>query len=462
MPSLSSILKYGQYQPHSVGYLSACFHHDGAALPSPRAMAAHTVVFDLRDEICARHPPIVVTMEAHRTAILTIQLASERSAETWQAHVDALGQHHFHRIGMASARGRGLVAGSHAACPDARWGCARLHACRDLFDRRRPLARKAYAALAQEDEATHTFHHATSEAHLHQRLHPYEHAHHACEQAIARYDQLALRLHLLHDAFHRCSPCGRLRTIAGVRSELLRLCSLSAESDAALRPKLRQPLRSHLDAIFAPFGQAEATHAELLGLRSQQSFEALGLAWHHAPLSDHSFPQPKRDQPHASQPWLDVAEGLLDHQCALLQVVVFEKLDAMVQASALVELVHAFMRPSLHSSTGHISQETVNLIMFDHNHRRYQSGKRPGKAPMELLPGEAFEVDWIALVLQHTQGTSPAPALTASSPLALVSHDAEPTTSSQMPPGPEALASSTEVELAWSPMDAAAAYIASS
>src|SRR6266568_5461742 len=269
-PSMSSILKYCQYQPNSVGYLSECFHNYGAALPSTLAMAEHTVVFYLSDEIFARHQPILVTIEAQSTAILTIQLASERSAETWKAHFDDLGAHRFDSIGMASDRGRGLVAGYQAACQDARWVCDRFHEFRDLFDRRRQLERKAYAAIAKEDEAAHTFHNAKSEAHLHKRLQHYEHAHHACEHARARYDHLDLLLHLLHDALHLCSPCGRLRTVAGVRSELRLLCSLIEEIDAAMLPKLLQPLRSHLDDIFAPVGQAEAMHTELLGLLPQQ------------------------------------------------------------------------------------------------------------------------------------------------------------------------------------------------
>ena len=57
---------------------------------------------------------------------------------------------------MASDRGRGLVAGYQAACQDARWVCDRFHEFRDLFDRRRQLERKAYAAIAKEDEAAHT------------------------------------------------------------------------------------------------------------------------------------------------------------------------------------------------------------------------------------------------------------------------------------------------------------------
>jgi hypothetical protein len=51
LPSLASILKYFQYQPNSVGYLSECFQHYGGALPSTLAMAEHTVVFYLSDEI---------------------------------------------------------------------------------------------------------------------------------------------------------------------------------------------------------------------------------------------------------------------------------------------------------------------------------------------------------------------------------------------------------------------------
>ena len=118
-----------------------------------------------------------------------------------------------------------------------------------------------------------------------------------------------------------------------------------------------------------------------------------------------------------------------------LQAMVFEKLDAIVQASSLVELVNSFLRPYLNSSKGQITQETLNLIMFYHNHRRYKSGKRQGKAPIELLTGEALKADWVALVLQHIQETSPCPSLPSSAPLTLVPHGHEHPTSSQTPPG---------------------------
>jgi|GEM_PF-349499 hypothetical protein len=457
IPSMTSILQYFQYQPNSVGYLSERFHTYGAALPSTLAMAEHKVVFYLSDEIFARHQPILVTIEAQSTAILKIQLASNRSAETWKAHFDDLDAHRFHSIGMASDRGLGLVAGYQAACPDARWVCDRFHEFHDLFDRRHQLERKAYAAIAKEDEAAHTFHNAKSEAHLHKRLQHYEHAHHACEHAMARYDQLDLLLHLLRDALHLCSPFGRLRTVEGVRSELTSLLSLIEEVDDAVLPKLLQPIRSHLDDILAPFAQAESIQAELLHLLPQQILDALVLAWHHEHLSYQSQAKHKRYHQYENQQWLDFAEGLLDHQFEPLQVLVFEKLDSIIQASSLVELVNSFIRPYLNSSKGQITQETLNLIMFYHNHRRYKSGKRQGKAPIELLTGEALEADWVALLIQYTQEASRGASLTSSSPLELVPHRHEHTTPAPMPPGQAILELSTQSAIAWSPMDAEAA-----
>ena len=457
IPSMSSILKYFQYQPNSVGYLSECFQHYGGALPSTLSMAEHTVVFYLSDEIFARHQPILVTIEAHSTAILKIQLASERSAETWQAHFEDLGNHRFHSIGMASDRGRGLVAGYHAACQDARWVCDRFHEFQALFDRRRQLERKAYAAIAKEDEAVQTFHHAKSEAHLHKRLQHYEYAHHACEQAMARYDQLDLLLHLLRDALHLCSPFGRLRTVASVRSELTLLLSLIEEIDDAVLRQLLRPIRSHLGDILAPFEQAESVHAELRALISQQLVDALVLAWHHEHLSYQSHAKQKHYHQHESQHWLDFAEGCLDNQFEPLKALVFEKLDAIVQASSLVELVNSFIRPYLNSSKGQITQETLNLIMFYHNHRRYKSGKRQGKAPIELLTGEALEADWVELLIQHTQEASQSTSWASSPPLELGSPRHEHPTPSQTLPGQAILEPSMQSDILWSPMDAEAA-----
>src|SRR6266705_4263342 len=457
MPSLSAILKRLAYRPNSIGYLSETFQAYGACVPSTLSVPQTQLVFYLSDELFALQSPILITLEAQSTAILKIQLASDRCAPTWQTHVEDLRDHHFHRIGMASDRGVGLVAGYQAACQDAIWVCDQFHEFQDLFDRRQQLERKAYAAIAKEAEAATTFHNAKSEAHLHKRLQRYDQAHRACEHAMARYDQLNLLLHLLREALHLCSPFGRLRTAQGVCAELTSLLSLIEEIEDAALPKLLKSIRSHLDDIVAPFEQAASIHAELLALIPQPIVDALVLAWHHEHLSHQSKAQQKRYHQHESQQWLDFSEGLLNTRFESFKALVFEKLDAIVQSSSLVEMVNSFFRPYLNSSKGYITQETLNLIMFYHNHRRYKSGKRQGKAPTELLTGETLRADWVDLLIQHTQEVSQGTLLSPSTPLALVPHRHECTTPSQPSPGQVILEPMKASDSSWSPLGAEAA-----
>ena len=123
IPSMAAIVKTLDYQPNSVSSLSNFFQSYGQALPSTLATESQQVVLYLSDEIFAIHTPILVTIDAPSTAILTIELAADRSAETWSAHFAELEDHLFYSIGMASDRGRGLVAGYRAACEKAPWVC---------------------------------------------------------------------------------------------------------------------------------------------------------------------------------------------------------------------------------------------------------------------------------------------------------------------------------------------------
>ena len=150
------------------------------------------------------------------------------------------------------------------------------------------------------------------------------------------------------------------------------------------------------------------------------------LAWHHAHVSDQSGSKKKGYHQQERDCWLACADGLLGDACDTLKVLVFDKLDSIVRASSLVEMVNGLIRPSLNSCKGQITQEAFNLIMFYHNHRRYKSGKRQGKAPIEILTGELLEAPWWELLRQQInteQGvTAPGP-LPTRPPLQLVSNN---------------------------------------
>lgn len=133
------------------------------------------------------------------------------------------------------------------------------------------------------------------------------------------------------------------------------------------------------------------------------------LAWHHAHLVSQSGSKHKRYHHRERECWLACAEGLLGDAFDTLKALVFEKLDSIVRASSLVEMVNSLIRPSLNSCKGQITQEALNLIMFYQNHRRDKSGKRQGKAPLELLTGEPLEAQWWELFLQQVNREEAAP-----------------------------------------------------
>jgi hypothetical protein len=127
-----------------------------------------------------------------------------------------------------------------------------------------------------------------------------------------------------------------------------------------------------------------------------------------------------------------------------------------VKASSLVEMVNSLIRPYLNSSKGQITQETLNLIMFYHNHRRYKSGRRQGKAPIELLTGEALQGDWIDLLIQHKRDAD-AKASRASSPtLELVPRHHGQTAPPEIPLDQAGCDSSPDADHGWHDTDTAA------
>ena len=386
--SMSSILQALEYHPNAVGYLSPFFHNAGQTFPSTLVRPSKTWVFDLSDEIVALDKPILVTIDAQRTTILTMQLAAARSAETWKAHCAALEQHHFVSLGMASDRGTGRVAGYQAACDMALWVAEYCHEFRDLYEVLPHVERRASTAIDQAYEAARTFANAKSEANLQQRLTHYATAHRTWEQAMALYDHLAILLHVLREAFHVCSPHGRLRTHAHVRSALIPLFDRIEALDCVAMRTTLQPIRTHLDDMLVPLKHAEAIDAERRGMGPHEAGDVLVLAWHHAHGVHQSGSKKKGDHQRERDFWLACAAGLLGDAFDPLNALVVDTLDSMVRASSLVEMGKGLLRPSLKSGKGQITQETFNLIMFSPNHRRDKSGKRQGKAPIALLIGE--------------------------------------------------------------------------
>jgi hypothetical protein len=140
------------------------------------------------------------------------------------------------------------------------------------------------------------------------------------------------------------------------------------------------------------------------------------LAWHHDHLFSQSHAHPKHYHHRERECWLACAAGLLGQEFDTRAALVFEQLDSMVRASSLVAMVNGLIRPSLKSCKGQLTQEALHLMMFSPNHPRYKSGKRQGKAPIELLTGTPLEAPWWELLLHQVHSNQDAKATDASPP----------------------------------------------
>jgi hypothetical protein len=149
--------------------------------------------------------------------------------------------------------------------------------------------------------------------------------------------------------------------------------------------------------------------------------------------------------------------GMASDQFDEFKALVFEKLDSVVKASSLVEMVNSLIRPYLNNSKGQITQETLNLIMFYHNHRRYKGGKRQGQAPIELLTQETLEGDWIDLLMQHKREASVNVSGTSRPMLELVPMQHGQPVSSETPRDQEVCEPSADADHGWHSTDVEAA-----
>ena len=175
-------------------------------------------------------------------------------------------------------------------------------------------------------------------------------------------------------------------------------------------PKLQeqtQSIRNHIDDICVCYQQVEKICLKLAKTLSGETLNFVGLAWQH----DHQSHQHKGEQKkyHLAERdfWLEVAMPLLGKNAQQKIDQAFELFNGMVRTSSLVEMVNSQIRPYLNMCKGQINQEYLNLIMFYLNHRLYKSGKRKGKAPIELLTGTKLEGDWLERLLETISQSQP-------------------------------------------------------
>ena len=169
--------------------------------------------------------------------------------------------------------------------------------------------------------------------------------------------------------------------------------------------------RNHLGDILTPFQQLDVIREELTKEIPEDVLPLLCKAWHH---NHYTYQTKKRTLQYHRQERAELlgflAEYLPEKEFKSMKENVFYKLDSIIRASSLIEMINSLLRPYLNQRKGQITQEDLNLIQFYLNHRPYKRGKREAKSPLELLTGVKNDSDWVTLLIKEVKRAGEKPS----------------------------------------------------
>ena len=401
LSGISEILRMQGYSKDSTGLISQRLKKFGTGVPNTLNLGKPTVVFYLSDEIYACGRPILVTIDPVSTAILKIELATNCKADTWKKHFQSIENNDIFSQGLASDRGVGIVQGYQSFHDGLVWCSDHFHEFRGLTKLLRTLESQAYDAITHEDKRFQVFNNARTESNLQKQLREFEKAQADCEKKVADFQQVEDVLALLFPSLYFFDlNTGEHRQKSKVKAELLTLMDLLDQLELNKLQKETKAIRSHINDICVCYQQVEDICKQLSQSMSKEKLEMLGLAWQHDHQSHQHKGKRKKYHQNESAVWLEIVTSLLGKNVEAFINRAFEDFSGMVRTSSLIEMVNSQIRPYINECKGQIYQEHLNLIMFYHNHHHYNSGKRKGKAPIEILTKTKLEKNWLELLFE--------------------------------------------------------------
>jgi hypothetical protein len=410
LESISNMLHYNNISPSSVGHISERLKYFGSRLSNTLELNSSepiTLIW-LNDEIFAHTSPILATVDPISMAILRVELAEKRDAATWNNHFHQMKLRNFHPINLCSDRGTGIVKASEETFENVSFQPDIFHDLQELSKIiNGTLQRRAYKAINHEYERKRVLTSAKSIMVELERRISYDKAKKEGSKAVELYDDAHYLFGEIRLSMEFIDEKGNFLTFHSAKEniltalELLKTLNHSALLDAAYT------FESKLDEVLQYMNIAQQTHNHLSDkIADKELLSTLCLAWKY----DHKIYQnpEKRQKKYLQQMRdfnLECAQILAQENYKELKEYVFRSLDTIIRASSLVEAVNSLIRPYLNTCKGQITQEMLNLIMFYHNHRKFNHGKRQGKAPIEILTGQELEKHWVDLLIEKAEGS---------------------------------------------------------
>jgi hypothetical protein len=263
------------------------------------------------------------------------------------------------------------------------------------------LEKSAYKAINEEHECERKLNSAKSEHVWEKRFTDWESAREDAKKAVARYDDFSYLYRCIIGELNVFDNNGNLRNRQQAYDGINAGFALIEELNHAKITEAVNKVKRTLPDLFHYFDVAEKVVGECKKLPiDEESLKAYFVAWQWGKAVRKAKNTDRKNKAQAQERFcLEIAEALHQQDPDDIQKFIYTELDKIVQSSALVECINSIIRPYLNTSKNHVTQESLNLIMFYHNHRRYRDGVRKDKTPMEILTGEKQNEGWVTMVL---------------------------------------------------------------
>ena len=410
--AVSTLMKRFEIPIASTGSISQYLQHVGFLLPSTLTTSNDEVklVVFLSDEIFAKNIPILVTVDPISSVILRIELADSRKVEDWKNHWECLEKNGYIATYLVTDEGRGLCSAQKEALADIIRQPDTYHAiAHQLGKWVNILEAAAYKAIQKEFDCCNKLNSARSNEVINKRIDEYEEAVKNADEAIELYESFHFLYVTIINELKLFDVNGNLRDRKEAEDNIEASLSLIEELEHTKITKAVNKVRRTMSGLLNYFDVAKAVVGNLSNLPiDQEILQVLCLAWQwRKGLIKSKKAKGQKYCGMNEQDCLEIAMDYLQKDYAIVKEQVYKQLDQIVQSSALVECINSIIRPYLNGSKNHVTQATLNLIMFYHNHRRYKDGKRKDQTPMEILTGKKQKKDWIALLFEVVKEKDP-------------------------------------------------------
>jgi hypothetical protein len=408
---ISKLMKRLGIANNSVGYISQSLDNIGSLLPNTvrRGDCLQLVIY-ASDEIFCKSQPILITVDPVSSAILRIELSDSRESEVWKAHWQCLMEHEYYSIYLVKDQGTSMESARSEILSEVGHQPDTYHAISHqlgLWVMR--LEAAAYKALRQMYDRYEKLDSAVSDKVIDKRIAAYETAEEAAEKAVALYDEFHDYYLFLIDQLRLFDSKGNLRDKAQAEANIGFAIEMIASLEYPKISKITDKIAELLPELLNYFDRAKQVIIYLQTTAiSLEVLKEFCLAWQYQKNRIKAKQKSRRNKYKAKEKeQLTLLEEMCGEQFLMNKELIYSQLDTIVQSSALVETINSIIRSYLNMTRNHINQYFLNLVMFYHNHRRYQGGKRKGKTPMEILTGKDEQKDWLELLFEEIEKVDP-------------------------------------------------------